>query len=295
VVGTPDTSPIVNALTVDVEEHFQVSALDGVVGRHQWDSLESRVEANTERVLDLLDESGVAATFFVLGWVGERYPRLVQSIAGRGHEVGCHGFSHTLVYRQRPLEFAEEVERSKAVLEASAGCAVRGYRAASFSITRRSLWALDVLVEAGFHYDSSIYPVVHDRYGLPGGPRGICRLHTPQGHSIVEVPPATVRVGPLVLPVAGGGYLRLYPSILTRWAIRRLNRVERMPAVVYLHPWEVDPDQPRFRPSWYSRFRHYQGLHRTSARLRDLLARFRFATVSTVIGARVAVPERMVS
>jgi polysaccharide deacetylase family protein (PEP-CTERM system associated) len=292
---TPDRSRILNALTVDVEEHFQVSAFDGVVGRHEWDSLESRVERNTERLLELLGESEVQATFFVLGWVGQRYPRLVRAIAARGHEIGCHGWGHALVYRQRREEFAEEVARSRAVLEDAAGVAVRGYRAASFSITRHSLWALDVLVEAGFHYDSSIYPVVHDRYGLPGAPRGISRLRTPAGSSIVEVPPATLRIGPVVLPVGGGGYLRLYPAAFTRWAIGRLNRVERMPAILYLHPWEVDPEQPRIRASWASRFRHYQGLHRTTERLRDLLRRFSFAPIAEVIGAGEGVPERMVS
>jgi polysaccharide deacetylase family protein (PEP-CTERM system associated) len=285
-------SQLLNGMTIDVEEHFQVSAFAGVIEPGSWDSMSSRVEPNTERVLDLLDERSVKATFFILGWIGERHRSLVRRIAERGHEIGSHGYSHTLVYRQRPQEFREEALRSKSILEDAAGRRVLGYRAASFSIGRENLWALDVLSELGFLYDSSLFPVHHDRYGIPGAPRTIYRVRTANGGSILEVPPSTVRIGKLVLPVGGGGYLRLYPSLLTRWAIRRLNRAERMPAVVYLHPWEVDPEQPRIRAPWRTRMRHYCRLHSTAGKLRSLLASFRFGALHEVIARQPQLPER---
>jgi polysaccharide deacetylase family protein (PEP-CTERM system associated) len=284
-----------NAITVDVEEHFQVSAFSSVVARQDWDSLASRVEANTERLLELFAETGTHATFFVLGWVGERHPALLRRIEAGGHEIACHGWAHALVYDQRPEEFRREVERAKHALEDGARQPVRGYRAASFSITRDSLWALDILAAAGFEYDSSIFPVVHDRYGVPGAPRGIHRLRTAGGRSILEVPPSTVRLGRLVLPVGGGGYLRLYPGAVTRWAVRRLNEVERMPVVVYVHPWEIDPGQPRIRAGLVNRFRHYRGLATTAGKLRDLLRRFSFGTIGELIASAERIPEAEVA
>ena len=276
---------VLNAMTVDVEEHFQVSAFAGSVSRESWATLPSRVEANTERVLDLFDRAGLRATFFVLGWVGERHPRLVRRIAERGHEVASHGYSHRLIYRQSPDEFREETRRSRRLLQDASGQPVDGYRAASFSIRRSNLWALDVLAEAGFRYDSSVFPVVHDRYGIPGAPRRIHRLATPGGADIVEVPPSTVRLGRLTLPAAGGGYLRIFPGWVTRWAIDRLNRREGRAAVVYFHPWEVDPDQPRMRGPALSRFRHYTGLRTTTTKLEAMAARFAFGTMRDVIAA----------
>lgn len=284
------SEPILNALSIDVEEHFQVSAFAGVVPRESWESEPSRVEAATERLLGLLDEHEVRATFFVLGWIAERHAALVRRIAAAGHEVGCHGYDHALVYDLEPHAFRREVERAKRVLEDAAGQPVCGFRAASFSITRASLWATDVLAECGFTYDSSIFPVRHDRYGIPGAPRGIHRLETPAGRAIVEVPPATLRIAGLVLPVGGGGYLRHYPLWLTRWALGRLNRVERMPAVVYLHPWEVDPGQPRIRAPWTTRLRHYRGLGTTLPRLGELLRRFAFAEIRAVLAASGSLP-----
>ena len=284
-------SPILNAMTVDVEEHFQVSGFDAVVPRASWAGQQSRVDANTARILDLLDERGVRGTFFVLGWLGERRPDLVRRIADRGHEIASHGFSHELVYRQDPARFREETRRSKRLLEDASGQDVDGYRAASFSIVSSNLWALDVLAEEGFRYDSSLFPVVHDRYGIPGTPRTIYRVKTRNGATLIEVPPSTISFGRFRLPVGGGGYLRIYPFALTQWALRRLNDVEGIPAVVYLHPWEVDPAQPRIEAPLKSRMRHYWGLRSTAGRLRDLVARHRFGTVREVIDASGELPE----
>jgi polysaccharide deacetylase family protein (PEP-CTERM system associated) len=282
-------------MTVDVEEHFQVSAFAGTVSRADWDTLPSRVERNTHRLLELLDETGVKATFFVLGWIAERKPRLVREIGERGHEIASHGQSHALVYDQDPEVFRAETVRAKRILEEAAGRAVRGYRAASFSITRRSLWALDVLAETGFVYDSSLYPVVHDVYGMPGAPRTLCRVRTARGNTLIEFPPSTLRAGRFVLPVAGGGYLRLFPLRLTLWAIRRLNHAERAPAVVYLHPWELDPEQPRIRASWKSRIRHYVGLTRTRAKLVQVLRTFPFAPMGEIVARSDDLAERRIA
>jgi polysaccharide deacetylase family protein (PEP-CTERM system associated) len=273
---------VVNAMTVDVEDYFQVSAFDAVVSRADWPGMESRVERNTHRLLDLFDEFGVRGTFFVLAWVGERFPALVGEIGRRGHEVASHGYGHRLVYDQTPEAFREDVRRARTLLEEASGQRVVGYRAPSFSITRRSLWALDVLIEEGYEYDSSIFPIRHDRYGIPGAPR---HQHVRQGRTgrLVEVPPATVRVGPVTLPAAGGGYFRLLPYGFTRWSVGRLNRREGRPAVFYLHPWEIDPEQPRLPAGRVSRFRHYRHLDRTEARLRRLLGEFRFAPIRSLI------------
>jgi len=272
-----------DAMSVDVEEHFQVSAFEAIVSREAWGSFPSRVEANTERLLELFARAGVRATFFVLGWVGERYPRLVRRIAEAGHEVASHGYSHRLIYRQTPEEFRRELELSRRVLQDAGGQDVVGHRAASFSIVRSSLWALDAIAETGFEYDSSVFPVRHDRYGLAGAQRGIHRLRTPAGHKLWEIPPSTVRLGRMVLPVGGGGYLRLYPEALTRWAIRRIHRLDRAPAIVYVHPWEVDPDQPRLNPGWVGRLRHYANLRTTAGKLERLMACHRFGTLADVL------------
>jgi polysaccharide deacetylase family protein (PEP-CTERM system associated) len=245
--------------------------------------MESRVEANTDRLLQLFSDFDVRATFFTLGWIAQRYPDLVKRISDQGHEIGCHGFDHRLIFDQTPDQFRQELTLSKQLLEQACGQTVSGYRAASFSITRKSLWALDVLAEAGFRYDSSIFPVYHDRYGMPGAPRNIYRLETSGGGELIEFPPSTIRWARLVLPVAGGGYLRILPFALTRWAIRRLNRRDRMPANVYLHPWEVDPDQPPISAPLKSRLRHYTNLGATENRLRVLMRRYRFGSMRDVI------------
>jgi len=270
---------IKNALTVDVEDYFHVSALAQSIHRNSWDSCESRVVANTHKLLSILDERGVKGTFFVLGWVAERFPQLVRDIAGGGHEIACHGLSHRLVFEQSPKEFRQETDYSKKLLEDVAGSEVRGYRAASYSIVRGSLWALDALIELGFVYDSSIFPVRHDRYGIPGAERVPHRMWTPSGASIVEWPLATASVLGCRLPVAGGGYFRLFPYWLSRWGLASINQDECRPFVFYLHPWELDPGQPRVSASWLSRFRHYTNLEKCEERLKRLLRDFRFGTV----------------
>ncbi len=272
-----------NAMTIDVEDYFHVSAFASAIQSTQWDSYACRVEANTDKLLGLFNDSGIKATFFVLGWVAERYPALVRSIAAQGHEIACHGYSHRLVYDQTPAEFRAETDRSKQVLEDLVQTPVLGYRAASYSITMKSLWALDILVELGFGYDSSIFPVRHDRYGIPGGSRAPYRLRTPSGKSLVEFPLTTVELARYRLPVSGGGYFRLFPYFLTRMALASVNRREQRPFIFYLHPWEVDPDQPRVKTGWLSRFRHYNNLERCEPRLRQLMADFEFGTVAEVL------------
>ena len=280
-VGEPRAT-IQNAMTIDVEDYFHVSNLAHVVDRDSWPSRESRVEANTDRLLSMFDRAGVQATFFVLAWVAERVPSLVRRIAGAGHEVASHGYAHRLVFDQSPEAFREDVRVAKRMLEDTCGQRVDGYRAPSFSVTARSLWALDVLIEEGYTYDSSIFPVHHDRYGIPDAERhaGIVRR---RAGSIVEVPASTVRVGGFNLPIGGGGYFRLLPYQWTRWGIQRVNTAEASPTVFYLHPWEIDPGQPRLPAGWTARLRHYRNLHLTEARLERLLRDFRFDTMKSLI------------
>jgi polysaccharide deacetylase family protein (PEP-CTERM system associated) len=275
---------ITNAMTVDVEDYFQVSAFERVVSRERWPEYESRVAANTDRLLALFAEFGVRATFFVLGWVAERDASIVRRIVAAGHEIASHGYGHRLVYNQKPEEFRDDVRRGKGVVEAASGKPVRGYRAPSFSITARSLWALDILIEEGFTYDASIFPIRHDRYGIPSAPRHPHTITHSQGSgSLLEVPGSTVSLAGLNLPVGGGGYFRILPYWWTRTGIRRLNEHEGRPAIVYLHPWEVDPDQPRLAGSRLSRFRHYRNLEETEPRLRRLLRDFRFGSIADTI------------
>jgi polysaccharide deacetylase family protein (PEP-CTERM system associated) len=301
-------------MTIDVEDYFQVSAFERVVARDRWHEYESRVAANTDRVLGILAEADVRATFFVLGWVAERDASIVRRISAAGHEVASHGYGHRLVYDQTPEEFRADIRRAKGVLEQACGRPVLGYRAPSFSITERSLWALDVLAEEGFSYDASIFPIRHDRYGIPNAPRhpfrvsvGVGRGFSPakeagigrgfsladgavDGPGLLEIPASTIRLGATNLPVGGGGYFRLLPYWWTRWGIRRLNMVEGKPAIFYLHPWEVDPDQPPLAGSRLSRFRHYRNLAETEIRLRRLLRDFRFGSIrETLLAAGTAV------
>ena len=281
----PGSTSIANAMTVDVEDYFQVSAFEHVVDRGRWQSFESRVVRNTQRILDVFDAHGLMATFFVLGWIAEREPALIAQIAQRGHEVACHGYSHQLVYRQERSTFAEETARSKRVLEDIVQQPVLGYRAASYSITGQSLWALDVLAELGFNYDSSIFPVRHDRYGIPGAPEHIHRVDLAGGASLIEFPLSSYRLLGNNIPVAGGGYFRFYPYWLTRWFLRQLEATGA-PFIFYLHPWEIDPAQPRIPGAGaLSRFRHYLNLHRCEARLRQLITDFSFGTVQQALTA----------
>jgi polysaccharide deacetylase family protein (PEP-CTERM system associated) len=270
-------------MTVDVEDYFHVAALAGSIDRSSWDQREYRVEASTRRLLDLFEQSNLRATFFVLGWVAKRSPELVREIHRRGHEVASHGMSHKLVYNQTPEEFASETYESKALLEGIIGERVLGYRASTYSITRRSLWALDILKEAGFEYDSSIFPIRHDMYGIPDAPQVPTRITTPKGASIVEFPMSTAPMYGARLPVSGGGYFRLLPYWLTRAGLRKLNGELGRPFIFYLHPWEVDPEQPRVRTNWKSRLRHYTNLDQCEARLRRLIGEFRFGRVRDVL------------
>ena len=274
--------PIQNALTVDVEDYFQVSAFADSVGQHEWDRQPLRVEQNTHKLLNLFDEYQIKATFFALGWVAERASGLILEIAKRGHEVACHGYSHQLVYNQSPEVFKQETIRAKSILEDIVQQPVRGYRAASYSITTRSLWALDILAEAGFDYDSSIFPVRHDRYGIPDSPEFPYILDTPAGHKLAEFPLSTAKIMGYRLPIAGGGYFRLYPYWLSRAGLRQVNRRQK-PFIFYLHPWEIDPEQPRISASWLSRFRHYNNLDKCETRLHRLVSDFQFSTVEKVL------------
>jgi polysaccharide deacetylase family protein (PEP-CTERM system associated) len=281
----------VSAITVDLEDYFQVSGFDEVVPLSAWDRYEGRLTQSTERLLAVLAESGVRATFFLLGWSAERHPGLVRRIRDGGHELACHSYAHRLVYRLTPAGFREDTRRAKAVVEDIAGVQVIGYRAPSFSITRRSLWALDILAEEGFRYDSSIYPILWDRYGIPGAPRhpfvvrpGRDGAGGPPRADILEIPPSTVRWLGLTLPVGGGGYLRFVPERLFHRALQRLIRGERRPAVIYVHPWELDPEQPRIvGGSRLARFRQYVNLHKTEGRLRRLLRAWSFAPVRDLL------------
>jgi polysaccharide deacetylase family protein (PEP-CTERM system associated) len=270
-------------MTIDVEDYFHVSAFESTVPRTRWESLESRVVGNTERLLALFDRAHVRATFFVLGWVAERHPALVRRIAEAGHELGSHGFAHRLVYDQSASEFRDDLRRSRDAIGSATDAPVLGYRAPSFSITSRSLWALDIIRAEGFVYDASIFPIRHDRYGLPTAPR---HFHTREGAAgtLWECPGSTVRIGGTNFPVGGGGYFRLLPYGWTRWGIARLNEREGRAAVFYLHPWEIDPGQPRLPASALSRVRHYTNLRRTEARLTRLLRDFRFAPLRDVLG-----------
>ncbi len=262
-----------NAFTVDVEDYFHVSAFERHVRPEDWERWPQRVVGNTARLLDLLAEAGVQGTFFVLGWVAERYPDLVRRIVDAGHEVASHGYGHRRVSTMDRQAFREDVRRAKAVLEDAAGMAVWGYRAPSYSIGPDSLWAFEVLQEVGHRYSSSIYPIRHDLYGWPDGPRFPWR---PLGEGgLLEIPITTLEWRGLRLPCGGGGWFRLFPYVLYRGVLRRVNRHDRRPAVFYCHPWELDPDQPRpLGLDARTRFRHYLNLERTEGRLRRLLRDF---------------------
>jgi polysaccharide deacetylase family protein (PEP-CTERM system associated) len=273
VAGAP-----LNALTIDVEDYFHVSGFEDCVDRSQWDDYPSRVTDNTYRLLDILAKAGVHGTFFILGWVAERQPGLVRDIRAGGHEIGSHGYWHRLIYRQTPDEFRTDVRHGRDVLQEILGEAVTAYRAPSFSITRQSLWALDVLIEEGFQLDSSIYPTRHDRYGIPDAPLEPHRIERTAG-TLWEFPPPVYRFAGRPFAVGGGGWFRLYPYAVTRACLRAVNRAGR-PFAVYLHPWEIDPDQPRLTPGRMAALRHYLNLRQTEGRMTRLLRDFRFGTMS---------------
>lgn len=266
-----------HCLSFDVEEHFQVSAFESPMRRRHWDQYESRVEANTEKLLELLGNRRVRATFFVLGWVAERYSSLIRRIASAGHEIASHGYAHELITAQTPAAFRDDIRKAKGILENILSQQVLGYRAPSFSITKDTMWATQILVEEGYVYDSSIFPVLHDRYGVPSANPDVHQLLTSSG-LLWEVPPSTVKCLGVRVPVAGGGYFRLYPYPLLRTLLRKLE-TEGSSLVMYMHPWEFDPNQPRMEGSIVSRLRHYVNLDKTELRLRALLQDFSFSSI----------------
>lgn len=271
-----------NALTVDVEEYFQVAAFEQTIQRDRWDATESRVEFSTARVLDLFAAHGRTATFFVLGWIAERHPALVRRIVADGHELASHGYDHTRVHQFTPAQFRADVIRTKSILEGITGVAVRGYRAPSYSINSRNLWALDVLAETGHAYSSSIYPIRHDLYGMPEAPRFPFRIRP---GAILEIPVTTVKFGRKNYPCGGGGYFRLLPYGAFRRMLRKVNEQDRQPGLFYFHPWEVDPGQPRVKDApLKSRFRHYLNLDSMHSRLERLLADFEWGRMDEVFG-----------
>jgi len=271
-----------NALTIDLEDYYHVSAFSRQMPVDQWGSVTSRIERNTELLLDLLDSARCKATFFTLGWVAEQHPGVVRRVAERGHEIACHSLRHRTVYEMTHKEFHDDTLQAKTLLEDCSGTRVVGYRAPSFSITERSLWALDVLAELGFTFDSSIFPVAHPDYGIPKFTRDPHRVQTPSG-PIVEFPMTVLEFAGLRSPFGGGAYLRFLPYWFTRWGVRFLNATEGRPVCVYLHPWELDPEQPRVSGSLTSRMRHYVGLSKTTAKFTHLIHDFEFGTLGAMV------------
>ncbi|MBW1782876.1 MAG: DUF3473 domain-containing protein [Deltaproteobacteria bacterium] len=266
-----------NYLTVDVEDYYQVSAFEQVVGTANWDHYPTRVAKNTQRILNILEHRHVKATFFVLGWTGERHPHLIREIMEKGHDIACHSYYHRLIYTLSPREFKEDAFKAKDVLEQITGRKVHGYRAPSYSITKQSLWAYDILEELGFEFSSSVFPIHHDRYGIPGAPRFTYKI---PGHNLIEYPISTARFFGRNIPVSGGGYFRLFPYGFTKMALSTINRREHQPFVFYIHPWEMDPEQPRMKgASLLSRFRHYTNLTKTQRRFETLLNDFDFIPI----------------
>lgn len=295
-----------NVLTIDVEDYFHVSAFEGLIKRDEWQTYQMRVSNNTRRILDILDEHGVLATFFLLGWVAERDSSLVREIHNRGHEIASHGYSHLRVTTQTRQEFREDIRKSKAVLEDLIGKSVVGYRAPSYSISLKSLWAFDELFDGGYTYDSSVFPVKHDFYGIPDWPRfPFYIIRSTDGNwapekdssahygsepdvrsRMLEIPITTLNLGGKNIPIAGGGYFRFFPYAFTKWGLKRINRIEKRPFVFYLHPWEFDPDQPRIKGiRMKSCFRHYLNLDKTEYRFKQLLSDFQFSSMGAFLEA----------
>jgi len=280
-------APITNVMSVDVEDYFQVGAFEHTIPRSDWDTWPSRVEGNIDRILAMFDKHAVKATFFVLGWVAERHPHIVKHIVANGHELASHGYGHERVTGLTEDAFRQDVSRAKALLEEAGGVAVKGYRAPSFSIGHTNLWALDVLAETGHRYSSSIYPVVHDHYGMPDAPRFPYRPE--RCPALLEIPPTTVKWHERNLPAAGGGYFRLMPYPLSRWLIRQVNHHDARPAMFYFHPWEIDPEQPRIPGApLKSRFRHYVNLSRMENKLARLCSDFRWGRADQVYAAELS-------
>ncbi len=305
---------LLNGLSIDVEDYFQVEAFSSVISPASWSNYPFRAEKNTRKILDILDQYGVKATFFCLGWVAKKAPSLIRDISYRGHEVASHGYMHRAIYKQSPKEFSDDVERSKKLLEDITGKRVLGYRAPTYSVTKKTLWALEILIDQGFLYDSSIFPVHHDLYGIVEAPRfpfwidkehiqkiksgnwpiyfkdfkgysRIANLFKQGKRGLIEFPITTFRYLNINIPIAGGGYFRLLPIKISTWALSKINKSENMPFLFYIHPWEFDPEQPRIKGCPFkSRFRHYLNLNKTQKRFKILLENFDFAPISKVLG-----------
>ncbi|WP_411969293.1 XrtA system polysaccharide deacetylase [Paucibacter sp. B2R-40] len=274
-----------NAMTIDVEDYFQVSAFAPFIARDEWDSRECRVERNVDRLLALLAQSSTKATFFTLGWIAERYPQMVRRIVEQGHELASHGYGHQRVSDLTPASFAEDIVRTKHLLEDLGGHQILGYRAPSFSIGASNLWAFDTLLEAGYQYSSSVYPIQHDHYGMPDSPR----FAYPVREGLLEVPVTTLRMLNKNFPSSGGGYFRLLPYALSRWMIGKVNRVDQQSAVFYCHPWEIDAEQPRVAGiDGKTRFRHYVNIERTHGRIARLLGDFQWGRMDEIFLGRRA-------
>jgi polysaccharide deacetylase family protein (PEP-CTERM system associated) len=270
-------------MSVDVEDYFMVEAFADSAPRNSWDTWPSRVVTSTERTLELLDKHHVKATFFFVGWIAQKFPSLVREVHARGHEIACHSFWHRPVYSLTPQEFRDDTRMAIRAIEDAAGTKVYGYRAPSWSITKKCLWALDILAEEGFSYDSSIYPIRHDLYGIPGARRFPYAYKAENGKILREFPPTSVRIAGQNLPAAGGGYLRVFPLVYTRWVFRKYENVYREGVVVYFHPWELDPEQPRMRGRLKSHLRHYTNLDRMEERLNFVLQTYGFGTFLSVM------------
>lgn len=271
-------SKLTNAMTVDVEDYFQVSAFENIISRDSWDEMPVRVEKNTHHVMDIFSENDVKATFFMLGWVADRYPGLVERICKDGHELASHGYAHLRVTSQTRAEFREDIGRTKGMLEDMSGSEVKGYRAPSYSIGKANLWAHEEIQDAGYQYSSSVYPVHHDLYGFPEAPRYMFKCR----EQLLEIPISTLPVGKRNIPIGGGGYFRLFPYSFSRWAINRVNEREEKSTLFYFHPWEIDPEQPKQQAGFKSRFRHYLNLTRMEARLQCLLKDFNWDRMDRV-------------
>tara|TARA_R110002110_G_scaffold415858_2_gene658602 strand:- start:42193 stop:43098 length:906 start_codon:yes stop_codon:yes gene_type:complete len=271
---------ITNAMSVDVEDYFQVSAFENILPKDIWNSLPVRVEHNTYHILKIFEKHNIKATFFILGWVAERYPNLVREIVAQKHEVASHGFWHQRVHTLTPHAFKQDVDSSKKLLEDISGLEVKGYRAPSYSINYRNQWALSVLEELGFVYSSSVYPIKHDIYGWPTAPR-FKFTSTPGG--LIEIPISTLKIGTRNVPCGGGGYFRLFPYRLSRWAIQQVNQKDQQPCIFYFHPWEIDPNQPKQKNiNFKTRFRHYHNLSGMQFKLEKLLHDFKWGTIDDV-------------
>ena len=273
---------MINALSVDVEDWFQVTNFEGVIDRTDWDYCQSRVTNNVQRILDIFSAMDVKATFFVLGWIAERFPQLVLSIQERGHEISTHGYAHQQIQKQTKEQFRQDVTKAIQILEKLLGQKIIGYRAPSYSIVPETMWAWELLADLGIRYDSSVFPIKHDRYGISGLPRYPFTVDLKAGRELIEFPLSTVRIFGKNIPIAGGGYLRLYPYWFVKWAVKRINR-QGHPAIFYLHPWEIDPFQPRQEVSFFKKLRHYSNISGTEGKIRALIRDFQFAPVREVL------------